>query len=70
MIKTIFGGVGVRNSDYVPFLLKGASCISFVSNGPHLFYHLPGDTIYRINPDIMADIAGLAFIAGYNWANR
>lgn len=63
-------GVGVRSSDYAPFYLKGAACISFSSNGPHLSYHLPGDTIYRINPDIMADIAGLAFLAGYNWADR
>ncbi len=62
--------MGVRSSDYTPFFLKGAACISFSSNGPHLYYHLPGDTIYRINPDIMADIAGLAFIVGYNWANR
>jgi len=63
-------GVGVRSSDYAPFFLQGAACISFSSNGPHLHYHLPGDTIYRINPDIMADIAGLAFLTGYNWANR
>jgi len=63
-------GVGVRSSDYAPFFLKGAACMSFHSNGPHLFYHLPGDTIYRINPDIMADIARLAFLSGYNWANR
>jgi len=63
-------GVGVRSSDYAPFFLKGAACISFSSNGPHLYYHLPGDTIYRINPDIMADIARLAFLTGFNWANR
>ncbi len=66
----IIRGVGVRSSDYAPFFLKGAACISFISNGPHLYYHLPGDTIYRINPDIMADIARLAFLTGFNWANR
>ncbi len=63
-------GVGVRGSDYVPFYQKGIPCASFASNGPHLYYHQTGDTIYRINPDIMADIAKLAFIAGYKWANR
>ena len=66
----IIRGVGVRSSDYAPFFLKGAACISFSSNGPHLFYHLPGDTVYRINPDIMADIARLAFLTGFNWADR
>jgi hypothetical protein len=57
--------VGVRSSDYAPFFLKGASCISFFSNGPHVFYHKSGDTIYRINPDVMADIARLAFLTTY-----
>ena len=66
----IIRGVGVRSSDYAPFFLKGASCISFVSNGPHLYYHQTGDTIYRINPDIMADTARLAFLCGFTWANR
>lgn len=63
-------GVGVRSSDYKPFYLQGAKCISFYSNGPHLHYHKPGDTIYRINPDIMADVARLAFITAYKWADR
>jgi hypothetical protein len=40
------------------------------SNGPHLAYHQAGDTIYRINPDIMADIAKLAFLAGCSLADR
>lgn len=62
--------VGVRSSDYAPFFLKGASCIAFFSNGPHLHYHKTGDTIYRINPDVMADIAKLAFLTGFAWANR
>lgn len=57
--------VGVRSSDYAPFFLKGAECISFYSNGPHLHYHKTGDTIYRINPDIMADIARLGFLCAY-----
>jgi hypothetical protein len=62
--------VGVRSSDYAPFFQKGAACVSFSSNGPHLHYHLTGDTIYRINPDIMADIARLAFLSAFSWANR
>jgi hypothetical protein len=61
---------GVRGSDYAPFYVKGVPTASLGSNGPHLAYHQTGDTIYRINPDIMADAARLAFLAAYGWANR
>jgi Zn-dependent M28 family amino/carboxypeptidase len=63
-------GVGVRSSDFAPFFEKGVPCASFHSNGPHLAYHQTGDTIYRINPEIMGDIARLAFLCGYIWGNR
>ncbi len=66
----VIRGVGVRSSDYAPFYLKGAPSASLGSNGPHLAYHETGDTIYRINPDIMADAAKVAFLASYSWANR
>jgi hypothetical protein len=65
-----FRGVGVRGSDFAPFYQKGIPCISFASNGPHLAYHLSGDTIYRVNPDIMADTARLAFLTGVYLADR
>ncbi len=63
-------GVGVRGSDFAPFFLKGIPAASLGSNGPHLAYHQTGDTIYRINPDIVADAAKLAFLAAYAWADR
>jgi len=62
--------VGVRSSDFAPFFLKGIPCASLGSNGPHLAYHQAGDTIYRLNPDIMADIARVAFLAGCDLADR
>ena len=62
--------VGVRGSDFAPFFLKGLPAASFGSNGPHLAYHQTGDTIYRINPDIMADAARMAFLAAFAWADR
>jgi hypothetical protein len=62
--------VGVRSSDFAPFFLKGAPCVACFSNGPHLHYHLPGDTIYRINPDMLADVARLGFLTSCQWANR
>ncbi len=66
----ISGPVGVRGSDFAPFYEKGAATASIGSNGPHLAYHGVGDNIYRINPEIMADIAKVAFLASYAWANR
>lgn len=66
----VIRGIGVRSSDFAPFFLKGATCAAFFSNGPHLHYHQTGDTIYRINPDIMADIARLAFLSAFTWADR
>ena len=42
----------------------------FFSNGPHISYHKPGDTIYRINPDILADIARVAYLSGDLFADR
>ncbi|MEN6561807.1 MAG: M20/M25/M40 family metallo-hydrolase [Acidobacteriota bacterium] len=63
-------GVGVRGSDFAPFFAKGIPAATLGSNGPHLAYHQTGDTIYRINPDIMADAARLALLAGYAWADR
>jgi hypothetical protein len=48
----------------------GIAVVSIGSNGPHLAYHLTGDTIYRVNPEIMGDIAKVSFLAGLAWANR
>jgi hypothetical protein len=63
-------GVGVQGSDYAPFFQRGIPCLSFSSNGPHLEYHRTGDTIYRINPDILADAARIGLIAAYSLADR
>lgn len=62
--------VGVRSSDYAPFFQKGAIVAAFFSNGPHLHYHQTGDTIYRINPDMLGDIAKVGFLSSYFWADR
>jgi hypothetical protein len=61
---------GVQSSDFAPFVKQGIPCISFSSNGPHLSYHQSGDTLYRLNPEIMADIAVLGFRAAYLLADR
>jgi hypothetical protein len=66
----VLRGVGVRGSDFAPFFVKGIPSASFGSNGPHVAYHQTGDTIYRINPDIMAEAAKLASLASYLWADH
>jgi hypothetical protein len=62
--------VGVRSSDFAPFFLQGIPCAAFYSDGPHLHYHAAGDTIFRINPDIMGAISRLAFLSAWFWADR
>jgi len=66
----VIRGVGVRGSDFAPFYAKGIPAASLGSNGPHLAYHQTGDTIYRINPDITADAAKVAFLAAFAYADR
>ncbi|HSQ36164.1 MAG TPA: M28 family peptidase [Candidatus Binatia bacterium] len=60
---------GVRGSDYAPFYNLGIPCASFWSNGPHIEYHTVGDTIYRLNPDILADICRLALRSAFLFAD-
>jgi hypothetical protein len=48
-------------SDYVPFVLRGIPILSFFSNNFEARIHVPEDTIYQINPDMMADLANEAF---------
>ncbi len=62
--------VGVRSSDFAPFFALGVPCLSFSSNGPHLSYHQSGDTIYRINPDMLADVAYFGLRCARAAANR
>ncbi len=62
--------VGVRSSDFAPFFLKGIPCLSFSSNGPHLAYHQRGDTIFRVNPHMLAAMTRLGFAAAYMMADQ
>lgn len=59
-----------RSSDYGSFMKRGIPCLSFSSNGPHLSYHQTGDTLYRLNPDMMADAAALGFQTALLLANK
>jgi len=68
--SSFFKGVGVRSSDFAPFYLQGIPCAALYSTGPHLHYHASGDTIFRINPDILGAIGRLAFLGTWFWAER
>lgn len=61
----------IGGTDHTAFaVILGCPTASFSSNGPHLGYHQPGDTIFRINPDILAEIAKVAYLAGAMFADR
>ena len=61
----------IGGTDHTAFaVLLKCPVASFGSNGPHLSYHLSGDQVYRVNPDIMADIARVAFLTAADWADR
>jgi hypothetical protein len=62
--------VGVRSSDFAPFFMQGIPCAAFYANGPHLHYHAAGDTIFRINPDILAAVTRLTLLGAWSWADR
>ena len=62
--------LGVRGSDHAPFHAKGIPVLYFASNGPHLKYHTTGDTIYRINPHIMQDIARIGYLLTLELATK
>lgn len=61
----------IGGTDHTAFaVLLKCPTAAFFSNGPHLYYHEPKDTIYRVNPDIMAQIARLAYLTAVQWADR
>jgi hypothetical protein len=61
-------GKGRQGSDHASFMTRGIPIISFSSNGPHLAYHQVGDTIYRLNPEVLGDAARLGYLAAVNLA--
>lgn len=64
------GDIGVRGSDHAAFHIRGIPVLYFVSNGPHLRYHTTGDTIYRMNPSVMEDIARIGYLTAIGLGNK
>lgn len=61
---------GVRGGDIGAFYYLGVPCAYFMTDGPFPDYHRPGDSIRRVNPDIMADLARLALRASCIFADQ
>jgi hypothetical protein len=63
----------VRDSESTRRSQRDYPYLYFASGGGHTryeHYHRSSDTIYRINPEIMANIARLSFLTVYPWVNR
>jgi len=61
---------GVRGGDVAPFWYLGVPCVYFMTNGPFPDYHRPGDSIFRVNPEIMGELGRLTFRSAYLYADR
>jgi len=64
------GPPGVRGGDVTAFYNMGVPCLYFMTNGPFPEYHRTGDSIYRVNPDIMGELARLTLRAAVLYADR
>ena len=61
--------IGVRLSDYEPFHIAGIPVLDILSNGPHIDIHRTGDTIYRLNPSVMENVALIGYLLAIELGN-
>ncbi len=64
-----FPNLGRPRLDAARFLSTGVPSLSFATYGSRNNYHLPGDNLDIINPEIMEDMARLLFITVVNMGN-
>ena len=64
-----FSNLGRPRLDDARFLRAGVPSLSFATYGSKNNYHLPGDNIDIINPEIMEDLAQLLFMTVVNMGN-
>ncbi len=69
VITNFFSNLGRPRLDAARFLRAGVPSLSFYTYGSESSYHLPGDNISIIKPEIMEDIAQLLLISVINMAN-
>jgi hypothetical protein len=64
-----FPNLGRPRLDAAIFMSAGVPSLSFATTGSPTHYHLPGDNVEIINPEIMEDVCRLLFIAAVKMAN-
>lgn len=61
-----FNNLGRPRLDAARFLTAGVPSLSFYTSGSTNYYHVPGDNLDIINPEIIEDMAQLLFITVVN----
>jgi len=64
-----FANLGRPRLDAARFLSAGVPSLSFYTSGSTNYYHVPGDNLDIIKPEIMEDMAQLLFITVVNMGN-
>ena len=64
-----FANLGRPRLDAARFLTAGVPSLSFYTSGSRSYYHVPGDNLDIIKPEIMEDMAKLLFLTVVNMAN-
>jgi len=64
-----FPNLGRPRLDAARFLTAGVPSLSFSTSGSRSYYHVPGDNLEIIKPEIMEDMAQLLFITVVNMGN-
>ena len=64
-----FSNLGRPRLDAARFLTAGVPSLSFYTYGSTSYYHVPGDNMDIIKPEIMEDMARLLFLATVKLAN-
>jgi Zn-dependent M28 family amino/carboxypeptidase len=64
-----FSNLGRPRLDAAIFMRAGVPSLSFATSGSPSPYHLPGDNVEIINPEIMEDVCRLLFMATVKMAN-
>ena len=69
LITNFFSNLGRPRLDAAIFMRAGVPSLSFATFGSPSPYHLPGDNVEIINPEIMEDVCRLLFMATVKMAN-
>ncbi len=69
LMANSFSNLGRPRLDAARFLTAGVPSLSFYTFGSTSYYHVPGDNLETIKPEIMEDMAQLLFLSTVKLAN-